>query len=241
MNKYLIGFIALCVLPMSSFAAVDRSGINKKTSYSNQYLRQYKPESYSSKKQNAHVGKYYMGLSGDLSFLTWKNKYSGTESGSERFAFKPVVGLDLSVGYKIDQDWRVEGEFGYIGKFSDTETETISGFPVEKTEFSLQTYYIDANAYYDIAHGFYAGLGAGLAIVDLDADHSAVMNASATNVSPMGAVMFGWLYSLDEKIDLDVRYRFAIFDGGDLNIGGVNVDTGIIMNNSLSVGIKYHF
>ena len=243
MNKFLTGIIALCVLPISAFAANGVSGFNKRVSAPNQFSRQYNTESqrsvYRDKKQNG--GKYYMGLRGDLSFLTWKNKYSGSESGDDKFSFKPVFGVDLSVGYRINQKWRVDGELGYIGKYSDTETEMISGFAVEKTEFSLQTYYIDANAYYDVAYGLYAGLGAGLAIVNLEADHSAFAGSSVTNLSPMGAVMFGWSYALDEKLDLDLRYRLAMFDGGDLNIGGVNVDTGMILNNALSVGIRYRF
>ena len=264
MNKYLIGFIALCVLPVSAFAAADAaselSTFDDRTPLSEKLLREYKTEdpnvSYDKKDtpvnvvineykmespKNVRVSKWYMGLRGDLSFLTWKNKYSGTETGSERFTFKPVVGLDLAVGYRFSEKWRVDGELGYIGEFSDTETETIYGFPVEKTEFSLQTYYLNANAYYDIAYGLYAGLGAGFAIVDLAADNSAVTNASATNLSLMGAAMFGWSYVLDEKVDFDVRYRLSVYDGGDLNIGGVNVDTGIIVNNTISAGVRYHF
>ena len=237
MNKYLVSFIALFVLPISAFAANDWSNVNRRTSYSNQYSRQ----SYGSKQRSEHVGSYYMGLRGDLSFLSWENKYSGVKSGNENFSFKPVLGLDVSAGYRFDEDWRVDGEFGYMGKFSETETEKYLGFPLEKTEFSLETYYIDANAYYDIANGFYAGLGAGLAIVNLEAKSNVVADASVTNVSPMGAAMLGWVYSLDEKIDLDIRYRLALFSGGKLTIGGVGVDTGLVMNNSLSAGIRYHF
>jgi len=245
MKKYLTGFIVLCVLPMSAFAAKDMAGFDDSVPLSEKLLRQYKPESpnviYRDRKTTERIGKYYAGLRGDLSFLTWKNEYKGTESGSDSFSFKPVMGLDLSVGYRINQKWRVDGELGYVGKFSETETEKFAGFSVQKTEFNLETYYINANAYYDLAYGLYVGVGAGLAIVDISADDSTVTEASATNVSPMGAVMFGWTYMLDEKVDFDVRYRLAVYGGGDLNIGGVDVDTGVILNNSLSAGIRYHF
>ena len=262
MNRYLTGIIALCALPISAFAASDLSAFDDRVPLSEKLLREYKTDtpkvSYNSKKKdtpvnviikeykmeapkNVRVSKWYMGLRGDLSFLTWKNKYTGLESGSDSFSFKPVVGLDLAVGYRFNEKWRGEAELGYIGKFSDTETESISGFPVEKTDFSLQTYYLNADAYYDIAYGLYAGLGAGFAVVDLSADHTAVADASATNVSLMGAAMFGWSYVLDEKVDFDVRYRLSVFGGGDLNIGGVNVDTGIIVNNTISAGVRYHF
>lgn len=259
MNKYLLRIAALCVFPMSAFAEGDLSTFDDRVPLSEKLLREYKTENtpnvtYRQKEtpvnviikeykmeapKNVRVSKWYMGLNGDLSFLTWKNKYSGAESGSEKFTFKPVLGADLVVGYRFNKDWRVDGEFGYIGKFSETETEQY--LSPEKTEFSLETYYIDANAYYDLKYGLYVGAGVGLAIVDLTADHTYFSEVSKTNLSPMGAAMFGWAYALDEKVDFDVRYRLAIFDGGDLNIGGVNVDAGLVMNNSLSVGVKYHF
>lgn len=265
MNKYLLGIVALCVLPMSAFAEGNLSTFDDRVPLSEKLLREYKTEnpnvSYGKKKdtpvnvvineykmeapKNVRVSRWYMGLNGDLSFLTWKNKNSGTDelgnpiSGEDKFNFKPVLGADLVVGYRFDKDWRVDGEFGYIGKFFETETEQY--LSPEKTEFSLETYYIDANAYYDLKYGLYVGAGAGLAIVNLAVDHTNYSKVSKTNLSPMGAVMFGWSYALDEKVDFDVRYRLALFNGGDLSIGGASVDTGLIMNNSLSVGVRYHF
>ena len=238
MNKYLTGIIALCVLPISTFAASNASSFNNR-----RLVREYKTEKsnlvHRNRKTSELAGKYYMGMRGDLSFLTWKNKYSGVDSGSDSFSFKPVVGLDLAVGYRFNQKWRGEAELGYIGKFSEKETEYY-GSP-KKTEFSLESYYMTANAYYYLKYGLYAGLGAGFVITDLSVEDSEVNDVAKTNLSLMGAAMFGWSYMLDEKVDFDVRYRLSVFDGGNLNIGGVDVDTGIIMNNTLSVGVRYHF
>lgn len=258
MKKYLSWLVILCVLPVSAFAAKDMAGFDDRVPLSEKLLREYKTENpnvvYRQKDtpvnvvineykmenpKNVRVSKWYMGLRGDLSFLTWKNKYKGSESGSDSFTFKPVLGLDLSVGYRFNQKWRVDGEIGYVGKYSETETEYYDD--AEKTEFSLESYYLAANAYYDIVYGLYVGIGAGLAISDVAAYNSEVHDVSTVNVSPMGAVMFGWSYILDEKIDFDVRYRLSVYGGGDLNIGGVDVDTGTILNNSLSAGIRYHF
>ena len=186
-------------------------------------------------------GKFYIGLNGDISFLSWKNEYSSAvKSGTDRFTLKPVLGADAVIGYNFNKNWRVDAEVGYVGKYTEKETETF-GVNTTKTEFSLQTYYTDLNAYCDIAYGFYAGVGGGLAIVNLSADNSEVQSSSVTNVSPMGTLTFGWAYALDEKVDFDIRYRFAVFNGGSLNIGDVKVDSGIVMNNSLSLGVKYYF
>ena len=259
MNKYLSGFAVLCILPMSAFAEGNLSTFDDRVPLSEKLLREYKTEnpnvSYNKKAntpvnvvikeykmeapKNVRVSKWYMGLNGDLSFLTWKNKYSDGAFPADKFNFKPLLGADLVVGYRFDKKWRFDGEFGYIGKYTEKETEDF-GY-ITKSEFSLETYYIDANAYYDLKYGLYVGAGLGLAIVNLSSDHTYYSEVSKTNLSPMGAAMFGWTYVLDEKVDFDVRYRLALFDGGDLSIGGASVDTGLIMNNSLSVGVKYHF
>ena len=234
---------------MSAFAEDDLSTFDDRVPLSEKLLREYKTENpnviYRDRKQIARINRFYMGLNGDLSFFTWKNKNSGTDelgnpiSGNDKFTFKTLLGADLVVGYRFNQKWRVDGEFGYFGKFSETETEQY--LSPEKTEFSLETYYVDANAYYDLKYGFYVGAGVGVAITDVSVDHTFYPKASKTNLSPMGAAMFGWTYMLDEKVDFDVRYRFAMFDGGDVNVGGASVDTGMIMNNSLSFGVRYHF
>ena len=249
MNKYFSILAALCVLPMSAFAATDLGGFDDRVPLSEKLLRQYKNEGpnvvFRDRNKDLRIGRWYASLNGNLSFLTWKNKYTGTDeygtpiSGSESFNFKSVMGADLAVGYRIDEKWRIEGELGYVGKYNETETEYYGS--AEKTEFSLESYYVTANGYYDLIYGFYAGLGAGLAIVNISAYHSEVYDASTTKVSLMGAAMLGWSYMLDEKIDFDVRYRLSVFDGGDLNIGGATSDTGIILNNTFGLGIRYHF
>ena len=114
MNKYLSGFVALSILPMSAFAAnTGLSGFDDRVPLSEKLLREYKTETpnvvYRDKSKpvnvvineykmetpkNVRVSKWYTGLRGDLSFLTWKNKYKGEESGSDKFNFKPVLGLD---------------------------------------------------------------------------------------------------------------------------------------------------
>lgn len=194
---------------------------------------------------------YYMGLHADLSFLNWKNKYTGQNSegiirGSDDFNFKSVIGLDIFAGYKFNNDMRADIEFGYMGKYTETETERNEHFVTEKTRFDISSYYLMANGYYDFRYGLYAGAGLGIAFVDVSLDHSAVQKKTETTVSPMGALMFGWAYKLDDKINLDLRYRFALFDGGDVNLdmtGGyyVKTDLGYVLDNTLSAGIRYNF
>lgn len=244
MKKYLSVLVIMNLVPMMAFAnSNDYMPYVQLDPVSNQVvIRTTKPQSQKkdcSKCKAKSVAGYYMGLDADLSFLTWKNKYKGTESGSDSFNFKPLLGVDLVAGYRMNEKWRFDGELGYIGKYSESETEHYS--LTEKTEFNLETYYLTANAYYDIAYGLYAGMGLGLAIVDLSADNTMVAKRSSTNLSVMGTGTFGWIYKLDEKVDLDIHYRLGFYDAGDMKIGGVKIDSGWVWNNALSVGLKYHF
>jgi opacity protein-like surface antigen len=192
-------------------------------------------------------GDMYIGIRGDVSFLTWKNEYkdeSNARFGSESFNFKPVAGLDVFVGYKPAKKWRADLEFDYVGKYSETETEYYLVYPTEKTEFDLEVFSGTLNGYYDFENGLYLGIGAGAAITNAKIKSSVVTDKNVTDFSPMGALMFGWSYRLDDKVDFDLRYRFAVFHGGNLDLdtgGGTRVKTeiGFIKDNSFSVGIRY--
>ena len=124
-----------------------------------------------------------------------------------------------------------------------TETEYYHGFAIEtaKTDFNMETYYISANAYYDIAYGLYAGFGLGLAVPRLSIDDTQVGKVSSSNLSPFGLGVFGWTYMLDDKVDLDVHYQLSLYDGGDISISGAKMDIGTVVNNTISAGVIYHF
>lgn len=191
----------------------------------------------------------YMGIRGELSFLNWKNEYkdeSDAKLGSDSFDFKPVVGIDIFVGYQFVEKWRVDLEFGYLGKYSETETEYWENPGTEKYRFDLETYYLMANGYRDFQNGLYVGLGAGGAFVKTLIDSTEVAGEKSTKFSPMGALMFGWSHELDDKVTFDLRYRFAVFHGGNLDIDAgagrkVKTEIGFIKDNSFSAGIRYSF
>jgi opacity protein-like surface antigen len=198
---------------------------------------------------NHSFGDMYAGIRGSLSFLNWQNKYKDemdVQLEAESFNFKSMVGVNVFVGYQSIDKWRTDLEFGYVGKYSEGETEYYTEYNTEKTKFDLETFYLMANGYYDLKNGLYAGLGAGLAFVNTSIDTNVIAGNSATKVSPMGAIMVGWSHKLDEKVTFDLRYRFAAFHGGNLNIDTgagtyIKTEIGFIKDNSLSAGIRYTF
>ena len=119
-----------------------------------------------------------------------------------------------------------------------------------------------ANGYYDFANGLYVGAGLGVALPKTELDDDAFKSGgrSERNVSPMVGLMAGWSYHLDYNLLLDFRYRLAMLwgpehtrayrDGASVDYGtstldltGVEFtnDIGLILDNSISVGLRYEF
>ena len=205
-----------------------------------------RPVSTVKKEIKSPVG-MYMGIHGDLSLLSWKNEYeTGADSGHDTFSFKPVIGVDLVTGYQFNEYWRSDLEFGYVGRYSESETEYDAEYSTERTDFNLETFYMTLNGYREIKAGLYAGIGAGAAAVRTKIDSSVIKGKSATHISPMGALMLGWSHNLDERVSFDLRYRFSLFHGGKLDLDAgdgtqVKTEVGFIKDNTISAGIRYSF
>jgi len=244
MKKFSLILLSVMLLPMATMAK-DADGYSYSKDMYGELNIGYKI------KQNDDTGRYYMGIHGGLSFMNWKNKYTGendvgTIRGSDDFSFKSTLGLDIFVGYMISPTMRADLEIGYLGKFSETEVEYNENYIPEKTKFDFETYYLLANWYYNFKYGLYAGAGLGGALLNVSMDHTHVQKQSETSISPMAALTGGWLYQLDDKIDFDVRYRLAFFDGGNVTLDMTNgyevkTEMGWVMDNSLSAGIRYKF
>ncbi len=201
----------------------------------------------------AKTGWYLTGRA-ELSFLNWENKYDSdylgvlSEFESDKFSFEPVFGGNLSVGHKFGYFWRGEIEVGYIGRFVDKDAGI---------EFSLSAPYALVNGYYDFTNGVYLGLGVGAAMPITKYDSDIFLSGGRTEegISPMAGVMLGFSYKLDDNFVLDLRYRLSGFNGtkqtrhfqykntGDPTIYGAYIenDIGLILDNSISIGLRYEF
>lgn len=205
---------------------------------------------------DAYRGNWYVGGRVGLHLASWKNKYKGSPSNykfdndenHDDYIFEPVFGGNIFAGYRFTPNWRGDVEFGYMTQFSDSD----NGFT-----FKLQTPYVTANAYYDFESGFYLGAGVGMAFprATLDWEYFDSGDASETKLSFMGALMAGYSYNLSESVALDFRYRLSGFTGpkwtrnvmaGVTDDNGVELESlqtkvGFIIDNSLSLGLRYEF
>ncbi len=196
----------------------------------------------------AKTGWYVVGRV-EASFLNWKNKYksdwplANADFDDDKYSFEPVFTGSLSAGRHFGYFWRGELEAGYIGQFSDKDAGT---------EFKLSAPYVMANGYYDFTNGLYVGAGVGMAIpiTQLDGNFFIPGDRTKTSVSPMAGVMLGYTTKLDDNLVLDLRYRFAGFSGTkqtrhfetyDNNQYYLENKIGLILDNSISVGLRYEF
>lgn len=246
--KKIVSIIALCAVVTPAFSATKAARPSYLTRNTDGgYDVTY---SYADKVKSG----WYGALRAELSFLSWKNEYStdipGISMGNEKFSFKPLFSPNISFGKRFNYFWRAEGEFGYITQFSDED---------EGYKFTLSVPYMMANGYYDFTNGLYVGAGLGIAMprMELVDDAFTSGNNPKWGVSPMGALMVGLAHKLDDNIVLDLRYRLAGFWGtkqerqwatgttlpGVGDVGGKHLENkvGFIMDNSISVGIRYEF
>lgn len=159
------------------------------------------------------------------------------------------LGGAISFGQKFNKNWRLEAEAGYFSKYDEQE---------EGADFGISAPYLIANVMYDMDlkdwGGFYFGAGIGAAFVTTSLESWRLFSGDKkkTSVSPMGALMIGYQYPINEKFFLDVRYRLSGFNGtehtqqwmandGNDTIYDFTNDTGFILNNALSVGVRYEF
>jgi len=237
--KKLVSIIAILTIATPAFAATKPARPSYLTRNANGgYDVTY---SYTDKAKSG----WYGTLRAELSFLNWKNKYSTTgtpddsSANHDDYSMKPLFTFNGAFGKRIGYFWRAEVEGGYITEFSDNG---------EGIEFKLSIPYVMANGYYDFTNGMYlgAGVGASFPITTIDGPGFATNESSSkTGVSPMFGLMLGYSHKMDDNIVLDLRYRFAGTWGTSQNrTYSTDVLTnkiGFIMDNSISLGIRYEF
>lgn len=200
-------------------------------------------------KDKAKTGWYLTGRA-ELSMLNFENKYSSSDgfdadesNNKDKYSFERVFGGSLAAGKKIQYFWRAELEGGYLGYFEDED---------EVAKFSISMPYLMASGYYDFTNGLYvgAGIGATLAQYKISGDYFNGYDKEKTTFSPMAGLMVGWTHTLDDNLVLDLRYRLAGMTGAEIKMNFQDTDdntywfktkTGMILDNSLSLGIRYEF
>ncbi len=185
---------------------------------------------------------WYVGGRVALSLMNWENESSTNAPDSDDLKDESftefVFGGNLFAGRRIGYFWRAEVEAGLIGQYEEEELDTT---------FKLTIPYVMANGYYDFANGFYLGAGAGVAMpkTELMGGYFTGGDSSERNVSPMFGLMAGYSYKLDSNLVLDFRYRLAGLWGTEqkreFGVYELKNKIGLILDNSISLGLRYEF
>ena len=235
--KKIVSAIAFFAVISPAFAAAPQPKALKKTSSGYDVTYSYQDKAKSG---------WYGAVRADLNFLSWKNKYStdavplNPKADHNNYSFESLFGADVAFGKRMNYFWRAEIEAGYVSKFTDKS---------QGVEYTFRMPYVMANGYYDFTNGLYMGAGVGVSfpVTTLDAPgFTGDDKWSKFGISPMFGLMGGYSYRLDDGYLIDLRYRFAGTWGTTQERELANVfyfknKMGFIMDNSISIGIRYEF
>lgn len=196
---------------------------------------------------------WYVGARAELSFLNFDvdsvttrlANPAGVFEGVEEYSLETLFGGSLFAGKTFNYFWRAELEAGLIGQLEDKGDDL---------DFKMTVPYVMANGYYDFTNGLYVGAGLGIALpkTEFDTIYLDSGDRKEQTVSPMVGIMLGYAHELDYNLTLDIRYRLAAFQGVEHNLdaSAAGVANGLvsfkneidlILDNSLSIGIRYNF
>lgn len=200
--------------------------------------------------QMAPSGKYSVAARFDYSLINFDNEYSlksdPSDSETDKFSFEPVLGFDVAAGYQFSPKWRAELNYGFTGKFEDSDSDTT---------YEQRTSFLTINGIYTIQEwnttSIYAGAGLGVGFLTTKHGGVGTFHPSAetteSSVGFAGSLQFG----LEEKISSDVRlvlsYKLGYMTGHEQSIlladesdYFVSKNTGIL-SNSFGLGLRFTF
>ena len=197
---------------------------------------------------------FYIAANVMMNMWSWKNEYESDYGGvlekfnSDKYSFESVWGGSLALGARFSSGWRSDVELGVMSDFSDSD---------DFVKFTLSIPYVMANVYYDFDSGFYVGAGLGIArpTISLEGEFFNWEGAENSEISPKVGVAFGYAAAVSDNTFIDFRYRLSGIKGTHVTNStflwdqyineyeeySLKITNGFIMENSISVGIRFNF
>ncbi len=187
----------------------------------------------------ADVGMNFLG-SEDLAYR------DGTTSGSAKADFDPSFAGGATVGWRLNDQWRLEGELMY--RRNEMDDITLPGIGAS-TEGDFASLSLGASALYDFNlfgnEDVTSFVGAGVVFVqEIDIDFEVGGQETSFETDDIGfQVQFGARYDFGERWFLDARVRYLALSGVELEFPS---DTSRIIKAdyapvTVSAGIGYRF
>lgn len=169
------------------------------------------------------------------------------EKTDEAVAFGAQLGAEINVGKYMNDKWRVQFDFGMLGKYEDAENWDITGYS-DGHKFVRQVYYGAFDGIYSAGRREWGGLyyGAGLGLAFVDSGLNPWGSLTENNVSPMGQLLFGYENEIRDGWMIDVGLKTSFLYGVARHYRGfwqtdVQVGTGLVWNLAMTIGIRYDF
>ncbi|MDR1207618.1 MAG: outer membrane beta-barrel protein [Rickettsiales bacterium] len=175
-------------------------------------------------------------------------EYTGNGDDKQTHSGAMQLGGSIFAGNKISDNWRIEAEVGYTGKYSDFG---------KGVEFSLATPYAEFNVNYNTAEEkwgwLYIGGGVGAAFAHTTITGDDVFLAggeNGTRVSPLFAAMLGYRAHIADNWFVDVGYKFMTFQGSDHTRQFIDGSAVVhdftdkidwVMNHAITLGLAWEF
>jgi opacity protein-like surface antigen len=197
---------------------------------------------------------WYIGANVMMNMWSWKNEYDSNYSGvdiafeSDIYSFERVLGGSLAVGNIFDGGWRAELEVGMTSEFKDES---------DYATYTMAAPYLVVNVYHDFDVGLYIGAGAGVARPETKLDlrlPTELAKFAEQSWSPKASIMFGYMWSFNDRFGVDFKYRLSGFKGNkmagtflwDQNTSvleeyDLHIDSDFVVENTFSAGVRYKF
>ena len=220
-----------------------------------QYDVNQEPKPKAEDKAFAVVG-WYLAANVMMNMWSWENEYKSNYDGvnlafeDDKYSFKRVLSGSVALGTMFDKELRGDIEFGLSKQFKDEN---------EFATYTMSAPYIMANFYRDFESGLYFGAGVGVARPEakLELRLPAGVSRSAKKAwTPRVSAMLGYALGFGDNMYLDLKYRLTGFKGTKMSgtflwdqdetdeyieVYSLNVEAGLVVENTLSVGLRYRF
>lgn len=205
------------------------------------------------KSQPNEVGDWYVAANFMMNLWSWENDYRSDYTGSDllfskdTYSFESVTGFSFAFGKKFESGLRGDIEFGMSSTFTDAD---------DVAQFSMNIMHLTANIYHDFESGIYLGAGIGVAKPTVKIEGLLFGGNSGENsaISPKVGAALGYAKQVADNTFIDVRYRLSVMKGIDLSQPFMwdqytgeyeqhilQIEAGLILENSVSVGLRYSF
>lgn len=148
-------------------------------------------------------------------------------SADNKVEFGDILNLNVAVGYKFDNNVRLEADIASIGLLDKTKADA------DQTEQSFSLGLGQVRALYDFSasSGFTPYLGLGLDNLSWNEDGNESLKLDVAGI-------VGVAYALNTNLALDIQYQRSLMGYDTM---GENIDTSSDWVNIFKLGLKYNF